>query len=70
MRKTRDLFKEIVVTKGTFPVKMGKIKNRNGKDLPKQKGLIKSGKNTWENYKKNFNELCNHDNLSPRDIHP
>ena len=52
MRKTRDLFKEIVVTKGTFPVKMGKIKNRNGKDLPKQKGLIKSGKNTWENYTK------------------
>ena len=49
MRKTRDLFKEIVVTKGTFPVKMGKIKNRNGKDLPKQKGLIKSGKNTQKN---------------------
>ena len=49
MGKTRDLFKEIVVTKGTFPEKMGKIKNINGKDLPKQKGLIKSGKNT-QNY--------------------
>ena len=52
MGKTRDLFKEIVVTKGTFPVKMGKIKNINGKDLTKQKGLIKSGKNTWKNYTK------------------
>ena len=52
MGKTRDLFKEIVVTKGTFPEKMGKIKNINGEDLPKQKGLIKSGKNTWKNYTK------------------
>ena len=33
MRKTRDLFKKIRDTKGTFPVKIGTIKNRNGMDL-------------------------------------
>ena len=31
--KTRDLFKKIRDTKGTFPAKMGSIKDRNGKDL-------------------------------------
>ena len=33
MGKTRDLFKEIRDTKGTFPAKMGSIKDRNGMDL-------------------------------------
>ena len=33
MRKTRDLFKKIRDTKGTFHAKMGTIKNRNGRDL-------------------------------------
>ena len=33
MRKTRDLFKKIRDTKGTFHAKMGSIKNRNGMDL-------------------------------------
>ena len=33
MRKTRDLFKKIKDTKGTFSAKMGTIKDRNGKDL-------------------------------------
>ena len=33
MGKTRDLFKEIRDTKGTFHVKMGSIKDRNGMDL-------------------------------------
>ena len=33
MRKTRDLFKKIRDTKGTFHAKMGKIKDRNGMDL-------------------------------------
>ena len=33
MRKTRDLFKKIRDTKGTFHVKMGSIKDRNGMDL-------------------------------------
>ena len=33
MRKTRDLFKKIRDTKGTFQTKMGSIKDRNGMDL-------------------------------------
>ena len=33
MRKTRDLFKKIRDCKGTFHARMGKIKDRNGKDL-------------------------------------
>ena len=33
MGKTRDLFKKIRVTKGTFHAKMGSIKDRNGMDL-------------------------------------
>ena len=33
MRKTRDLFKKIIDTKGTFHAKMGSIKDRNGMDL-------------------------------------
>ena len=34
MGKTRDLFKKIRDTKGTFHAKMGSIKDRNGMDLP------------------------------------
>ena len=37
MRKTRDLFKKIRDTKGTFHVKMGLIKDRNGMDLTDRK---------------------------------
>ena len=36
MGKTRDLFKKIRDTKGTFHAKMGTIKNRNGKDLTEE----------------------------------
>ena len=39
MGKTRDLFKKIRHTKGTFYAKMGTIKERNGVDLTKQKIL-------------------------------
>ena len=39
MGKTRDLFKKIRDTKGTFHVKMGSIKDRNGMNLQKQKIL-------------------------------
>ena len=50
MGKTRDLFKKIRDTKGTFHVKMGSIKDRNGKDLTqKQKILRRGGKNTQKN---------------------
>ena len=50
--KTRDLFKKIQDTKGTFHVKTGTIKDRNGMDLTKQKILRKGGKNTQKNFKK------------------
>ena len=46
MRKTRDLFKKIRDTKGTFHAKMGSIKDRNGMDLQKRKILRRGGKNT------------------------
>ena len=52
MGKTRDLFKEITDTKGTFHAKMGSIKDRNGMDLTEQKILRKGGKNTQRNCKK------------------
>ena len=46
MGKTRDLFKKIRETKGTFHAKMGTINDRNGIDLQKQKILRRGGKNT------------------------
>ena len=48
MGNTRDLFKKIRDTKGTFNAKMGLIKYRNGMDL-KQKILRTGGKNTQKN---------------------
>ena len=50
MGKTRDLFKKIRDTKGTFHAKMSTIKNRNGMDLTEQKILRRGGKNTQKNY--------------------
>ena len=49
MGKTRDLFKKISDTKGTFHAKMGSIMDRNGRDLQKQKILRRGGKNTQKN---------------------
>ena len=49
MGKTRDLFKKIRDTKGTFHAKMGSIKDRNGTDLTKQKILRRGSKNTQKN---------------------
>ena len=49
MGKTRDLFKKIRDTKGTFHAKMGSIKDRNGMDQKKQKILRRGGKNTQKN---------------------
>ena len=54
MGKTRDLFKKIRNTKGTFHEKMSSIKDRNGIEQ-KQKILRRDGKNTQKNCtKKNF----------------
>ena len=49
MGKTRDLFKKIRATKGTFHAKMSIIKNRNGMDLTEAKDLKRGGKNTQKN---------------------
>ena len=49
MGKTRDLFKKIRDTKGTFHAEMGSIKDRNGMDITKQKILRRGGKNTQKN---------------------
>ena len=46
LRKTRDLFKKIGDTKGTFHAKMGSIKDRNGKDLTN----IEETKKRWQEY--------------------
>ena len=49
MGKTKDLFKKIRDTKGTFHAKMGQTKDRNGMDLQKQKILRRDGKKTQKN---------------------
>ena len=45
-RKTRDLFKKIADTKGTFHAKMGSIKDRNGRDLTEAEDI----KQRWQEY--------------------
>ena len=52
MGKTRDLFKKMRDTKGTFHAKMSSIKDRNFMDLTEQKILRRGGKNTQKNYTK------------------
>ena len=52
MGKTRDLFKKIRDTKGTFHANMGTLKDRNGLDLKKQKISRRGGKKTQKNYTK------------------
>ena len=53
MGKTKDLFKKIRDTKGTFHAKMGSIKDRNGKDLTEEKEVKKKLQEyTEELYKK------------------
>ena len=46
MGKTRDLFKKITDTKGTFHAKMGSIKDRNGMDLTETEDIKKK----WQEY--------------------
>ena len=52
MGQTRDLFKKIRDTKGTFHAKMGLIKDRNGTDLTEAEILRRGGKNMQKNYTK------------------
>ena len=49
MGKTRDLFKKIIDTKGTFHANMGSIKDRNGLDLTEAEGIKNRCKNTQKN---------------------
>ena len=49
MGKTRDLFKKIRDTKGTFHAQMGTMQNKNGMDLTEAEDIKKSAKNTQKN---------------------
>ena len=61
MGKTRDLFKKIRDTKGTFHVKMGSIKDRNGMDLTEAEGIKKRWQEyTEELYKKDLHDPDSH----------
>ena len=64
MGKTRDLFKEIKDTKGTFYAKMGSIKYRNGMDLTEAEDIKKRWEEyTEELYKKDPHNPDNHDGV-------
>ena len=64
MRKTRDLFKKIRDTKGTFHAKMSSIKDRNGIELTEAEDIKKRWqKYTEELYKKNLHDTDNHDDF-------
>ena len=62
--KTRDLFKKMRDTKGTFHAKKGSIKHRNGMDLTEEEDVKKRWQeNTEEPYKKDINDPDNHDSV-------
>ena len=64
MGKTRDLFKKIRDTKGTFHAKMGTIKDRNRMDLTEAEGMKKRWQEyTEELYKKEFHDPDNHNGV-------
>ena len=64
MGKTRDPFKKIRVTKGTFHAKMGSIKDRNGMDLTEAEDIKKRWQEyTEELYKKDLHDPDNHDGV-------
>ena len=64
MGKTKDHFKRIRDTKGTFQAKMGSIKNRNGMDLTEAEDINKRGQEYMEElYKKDLYDPDNHDDV-------
>ena len=63
MGKTRDLFKKIRDTKGTFHAKMGTIKDRNGVDLIDAEYIKKRWQEYTELYKKDLHDPGNHDGV-------
>ena len=60
MGKTRDLFKKIRDTKGTFHAKMGTIKDRNCMDLTEAEDIKRWQEYTEELYKKDLHDPDNH----------
>ena len=60
MGKSRDLFKKIRDTKGTFHAKMGSIKDRNGTDLTEAEDIKKRWKEYTELYRKDLHDQDNH----------
>ena len=63
IRKTRDLFKKIRDTKGTFHAKMGSIKDRNGREAEAEDTKKRWQKYTEELYKKDLHDQDNHDGV-------
>ena len=70
MGKTRDLFKKITDTKGTFLGKMGSIKDRSGLDVTEAEDIKKWQEYTKELYKEGLHKPDNHDDQLPRARHP
>ena len=65
MRKTRDHFKKIRDTKGTFHAKMGSIKDRNEKDLTETEEIKKRWmERIHRTIQKRFDDLDNHDDVT------
>ena len=63
MGKTRDLFKKIRDTKGTFHAKMGTVKDRNGMDLTEAEDIKKRWQEHTELYKKDLHDPDNHNGV-------
>ena len=63
IRKTRDLFKKIRDTKGTFHAKMGSIKDRNSMDLTEAEDIKKRWQEYTELYKKDLHDPDNHNGV-------
>ena len=63
MQKTRDIFKKIRDTKGTFHAKMGTIKDRTGMDLTEAEDIKKRWQEDTELYKKDLTVPDNHNGV-------
>ena len=64
MGKTRDLFKKIRETKGTFHAKMGTVRDRNSMDLPETDDIRKKWQEYMQElYRKYLNDPDNHDGV-------
>ena len=64
MGKTRDLFKKIRDTKGTFHVKKGTIKDRNGMNLTEEEDIKKRWQEYTKLYKKDLHDPDSHKDVN------